>query len=425
MRGFSRNKRWIVIIICFGLLFSASCTKGKQTSNARGFSIDDHVSFEEDEYTYIAQANNTLGIELLRTIETDEQNNRLISPLSLFSAMSMAYMGADAETKEEIGQAMHIDELSDEQVLRGHASLYHLLGSLPEEITLHTANALWIDHAFTTEDDYSTLLDEYYNATFQSDDFSNDATVDHINTWIDEQTNGMIEEMFEAPIDEGTVLILLNTLYFQGNWMYPFDEAQTEERPFYTSDGTKDIPMMALSEDLAYVESKDYEAVSLPYGEGEIEMNIFLPKEDRSVDEIIDLALNLDWQAWRESLSIQAGNIYLPSFELEYESSLISALQQLGIEKAFGGHAEFPFMIEENNDLQIGDVKQKSVMIVDEVGTEAASATSIEMELTSAPVDEPFTMEVNRPFFFTITEASSGIVLFAGAVNEPSSIDAK
>lgn len=425
MNIFLYVKRSIILIICCGWLILTGCTNEQYTISAQGFAIDDDVSFEEDDYMNITQANNTLGGDLLRAIDVDEQGNRFISPLSLFSAMSMAYIGADGETKEEIGRLMHIDQLSDEQVQHGHASLYHLLDSLPDELTLHTANALWIDHLYTIEDDYSTILDKYYNATFRSDDFTNDETVDHINTWILEQTNGMIEDMFEAPLKDGVMLILLNTLYFQGNWMYPFDEDRTEERTFHTEDGPKEVPMMTLSEDLYYTENDNYQAVILPYGDGEVSMNVFLPKEGHSVEETIDLVHEFDWQSWENSLEEQAGTIHLPAFELEYESSLNEALQQLGMEKAFTEHAAFPFMTEGDDDLQISDVKQKSAIIVDEVGTEAASATSIEIGLTSAPLDEPFMMDVNRPFFFTITEASSGVVLFMGAINEPTTIDMK
>lgn len=418
-------KRSITLTICCGLLLLAGCTNNQQTSEVRGFSIDNDVVFEDDDYMKIVQSSNRLGLDLLHAIDADEKDNRFISPLSLFSAMSMAYMGADADTKAEIGHIMHIEGESDEHIQQGHASLYNLLDSLPDELTLHTANALWLDDAYEAEDDYSTVLDKYYNATFKSDDFTNDETVDHINTWIKEQTNGMIEDMFEAPLKDGVMLILLNTLYFQGNWMYPFDENQTEERTFHTSSGAKEVPMMTLSEDLYYTDNENFEAVVLPYGDGEVTMNVFLPKKGHSVDETIELVYELDWQTWNSTLEEQAGTIHLPVFELEYEASLNAALQQLGMEKAFTEHAEFPFMVEQNAGLQISDVKQKNVIIVDEVGTEAASATSIEMVETSASMDEPFIMNVNRPFLFTITEASSGVVLFMGAINEPTTIDTK
>src|SRR5699024_7073403 len=97
---------------------------------------------------------------------------------------------SDGETKQEIAQTMHIDDLTDEEVKRGHASLYEILASMPEDLTLHHANALWIDHLYSIEDDYSETLNKYYNATFQSDDFSKDTTAEHINDWIEEQTEG-------------------------------------------------------------------------------------------------------------------------------------------------------------------------------------------------------------------------------------------
>lgn len=407
-------------VLCFGLILLVGCKGNEHTSEAQGFEIDDDVSFDENDYEVIVQSNNKLGLDLLETVEPDEQNNRFISPLSLFSALSMAYIGADGETKDEIADTMHMDNTSDEDIKKGHASLYQLLASMPEDITLHHANALWIDNMYSTQDDYSEILDKYYHATFQSDDFSNNATADHINEWIEEQTNGMIQDMVDSPISSDVVLFLLNTLYFQADWTHPFQPELTMDDTFHTDQGDILVPMMTLSESLSYTENSDYQAVVLPYADGEVELNILLPNESSSLDDLMNSMQDMNWKEWRDSLRQQEGNVRLPSFEIEYEATLNSSLQQLGMQQAFQDNAQFPHMIEGEIPLQIGDVVQKSVIVVDEEGTEAASATSISMEETSAPANPPFQMDVNRPFLFTITESNSGTVLFMGTVNDPS-----
>ncbi len=412
-----------LISICCVLIVMAGCKEETHVSEAHGFDIDEDVAFEEHDYENIVPANNMLGMDILSSIEPDEHNNRFISPLSLFSALSMAYIGSDGETKDEIAQAMHIHDFTDDDIKKGHAALYDLLSSMPEEITLDNANALWIDNSFSTQDDYSETLQKYYNALFQSDDFSNDATADHINDWIEEQTNGKITDMVDAPIDESVVLFLLNTLYFQADWAHPFDPALTADDTFHTDEGDQTVSMMSLSEDLLYTDTNDYQAVVLPYEDGEIEMNIFLPHEDSSLDEMMDTLQDMNWIEWKDSLRKEAGTVRLPSFEIEFETNLNAPLQELGMQQAFTEHAEFPHMIDGNDPLEISNVLQKSVIIVDEKGTEAASATSVEMEVTSAPAAPPFHMEVNRPFLFTINESSSGTVLFMGTINDPTPVD--
>lgn len=425
MHTHSFKKRWLgaILILILSLILLAGCKSSTPPVEAKGFAIDDDIPFDEHDYEAIVHANNQLGLDLMQTIEADEQNNRFISPLSLFSALSMAYMGAEGETKEEMARMMHIESLEDDLVQKGHASLYHVLATMPEDMTLHNANALWIDEAFTPKEDYKDMLDAYYNATMESDDFSKEATVDRMNVWIEDQTNELIQDMIESPINESVMLILLNTLYFQGDWMYPFDEEQTKDGTFSTDERSIQVPMMQLTEDLQYMQGDDYEAVVLPYEDGEIEMNVFLPKEDVSLDELLGILAKKDWKEWKNGISKQPGTIELPSFEMEYESMLNSPLQQLGMEKAFSDQAEFPLMVQETDALSIDMIKQKSVIIVDEKGTEAASATSVEMEETSASLEEPFHMEVNRPFLFTITESTTGTVLFSGAVNDPRTLE--
>lgn len=412
----------LFILLCGLLLFLAGCKEETHTSDAKNFSIDDDVTFEEDDYQYIVDANNQLGTELLTTIETDERNNRFISPLSLFSALSMAYIGADGETKQEIAQTMHISDLTDEEITRGHASLYQLLASMPDDLTLHHANAMWIDHLYSIEDDYSETLDKYYKAMFQSDDFSKNTTADHINDWIEEQTEGHITDMIESPINEEAILFLINTLYFQGNWTYPF-ESLNEKVPFQTGDEEVMVQMMTLSNRLQYTKEEDYEAVILPYGDGEISFNVFLPKEGDSVDELAENLQDLQWKEWHDSLSNEEGTLRMPAFEMDFEVTLNESLQQLGIQQAFDNRAEFPHIITDDETIAISNVLQKSKIIVDEEGTEAASATSIEMDVASAPAGEPFEMNIDRPFLFTITENTSGIVLFMGTVHNPDTLE--
>jgi serpin B len=71
-------------------------------------------------------------------------------------------------------------------------------------------------------------------------------------------------------------------------------------------------------------------------------------------------------------------------------------------------------------DLEIGTAVHAADITVDEAGTEAAAATAVGMELTSAPVDGPVTITVDRPFLFAVRHVGTGAPLFVGRVVDPS-----
>ncbi|RNF41212.1 hypothetical protein EEX84_02370 [Planococcus salinus] len=244
------------------------------------------------------------------------------------------------------------------------------------------------------------------------------ASADLINAWVSDATNGKIEEMASKPLPGSLVTMLLNAIYFNGSWQFPFSEELTEEQPFYLSDGsTADVPLMTLRSELSYLETKNFQAVSLPYGEGEMNMHVFLPAEDSSLDKFKASMSEEKWAAWLTEFKAKEGTVMLPKFELEYEVNLNNTLQRLGMETAFSS-VDLSNMFEESSGLFISEVKQKSYIDVNEKGTEAAAATSIMVE-ESGPAEPPFEMNVNRPFFFAITDEETGVILFMGSIENP------
>ena len=178
---------------------------------------------------------------------------------------------------------------------------------------------------------------------------------------------------------------------------------------------------MVLHEDLYYMENDLFQAVSLPYGkEEEVSMKIFLPKEDINLEGFVERLTYNNWQQWRGGFAEKEGTILLPKFKLEYEAQLNETLQALGMPSAFTEKANFTKMIEEDANIYISEVKQKTFIDVDEEGTEAAAVTSIIIAETSMQIgNEPFYMEVNRPFFFAIVDETSGAILFMGSIENP------
>ena len=390
------------------------------TTNELDISSD--VDFGENDYEQIVSPNNELGFNLLREVEPDEDGNLFMSPMSLFMALSMVYNGAEGETKEEIAKVLQAEGVDKQALNQANASLMSLLHKHSEQVELNIANSIWLNDEFQFQDTFAANNRDYFNAEIEEMDVNDTKSSEKINKWVKDATNDKIEDIVEAPLDPNLVTILVNAIYFNGNWTYEFDIQQTENRAFHLADGTtKDVPLMSLKENLAYLENEDFQAIALPYGEDEsISMNIFLPKENTSLKDFQSQLTNENWESWKSEFQKTEGTILLPKFQLEYEAILNDTLSKLGMADAFNEeNADFSTMIKSEDPLWISQVKQKTFIDVNEKGTEAAAATSVEMETTSAPIDEPFYMEVNRPFFIAITDDETDAILFMGLISNP------
>src|SRR5690625_4613949 len=202
--------------------------------------------------------------------------------------------------------------------------------------------------------------------------------------------------------------------------MFFFFFASRRRHTRWPRDWSSDVCSSDLTK-LPYFETKNFQAVSLPYGDEEMSMNIFLPKENKSLAHFLDELSENNWEKWQTSFKKKEGKVIFPKFELEYETELNDALKMLGMNDAFSKEdANFADMIHEEEQIYLDLLKQKTYIDIHEEGTEAAAVTSAEIRLTSAPVDAPFYLEVNRPFLFTITDDETNIILFMGAIQLPS-----
>ena len=394
------------------------CGKGKDQN---GLQISDNVDFGDTDYEKITDSNNQLGFTVLSEAEPNKDGNIFISPTSLFMALSMVYNGADGVTKDEMAKVLQVEGIEANELNQANASLMNLFHSSSEKVQLNIANSIWLNENYHFQDEFAQNNRDYFNAEIQEIDIYDSESPKMINQWVKEKTNGKIEEIVDSPLDPDLVTVLINAIYFKGDWKYEFDESQTEDRMFYLKDGsTKDVPLMRLEEKLAYMENEALQAVSLPYGEeNEMSMNIILPKENMDIEEFQTMLTYENWQKWTSEFQVKEGTLLLPKFQLEYEATLNDMLKKLGMTTAFAKGANFGKMIQEGDPLWISQVKQKTYLDVNEKGTEAAAATSVEIVTESFSPEGPFRMEVNRPFVIAITENRSNTILFLGEINNP------
>lgn len=366
----------------------------------------------------LVESDNKFGLKLFKEIVKEEKDkNVFISPLSVSMALGMTYNGANGETQEAMQKTLELSGLTIEEVNQCYKHLIESLTQLDPKVEFQIANSIWYRQSISAKEEFINLCKKYFDALVTGLNFNDPAAADIINAWVEENTNGKIKEIVTAPIDPLTVMFLINAIYFMGTWTYQFDKDETKDDWFRLLDGTrKPCKMMEQRGFYKYFESEDFQAVDLPYGDGDFSMTIFLPYWNVNIDSLIAKFDQENLNYWLSGFSIDSGDIYIPKFTLEYELKLNDALKALGMGIAFTSFADFSMMYE-NVTVWIDEVKHKTFVEVNEEGTEAAAATVV--EVTYGPGPPGFWMRVDRPFVFMIRENKSQTILFIGKIVEP------
>jgi serine protease inhibitor len=366
----------------------------------------------------LVAANTRFAFKLFAELAQHERGkNIFISPASVFLALAMTYNGATGETQQGMAEVLELAGMSLDQVNRASAELLASLQSIDPQMRLAIANSLWGRQGIKFDKEFLRRCAEFYGAEVQTLDFADSRALATINGWVRKHTDGKIEKILDQ-IDGATLLVLLNAIYFKGNWTRPFDRQRTEERDFHLlAGGRKRLPLMAQSGEYQYYEDQGLQAVSLPYGGERLSMYLFLPEQRGGLGAFQQRLSDTNWNAWVRQFRKTEGTVALPRFKLEYEVTLNQALQKLGMAAAFSRRANFAGMGA--GALKIDEVRHKTFVEVNEEGTEAAAVTAVTMMRASFVPKRRFRMVVDRPFFCAIRDNQSGAILFMGAIVDP------
>jgi len=368
------------------------------------------------------QASNEFSFDIFKELSIGQaDSNVFISPLSIYYALGMTYNGAAGETAEEMENTLHLPEGTSEEINSSFETLMEYLLGLDPDVTLQIANSIWYRDTWTFKETFLNICKDYFSAEISGLDFNDPSSVDTINNWVDENTNHKIDNIIDS-IDRETVMFLINAIYFNGTWKYEFDSDMTEEKDFYLTDGnTTKCNTMVQTAELKYMSNDDFQAVNLPYGNGNYVMTIILPNSNANINSIIEEVNSTNWELWMSQMETKKGTVYLPKQKFAYEKKLKDALRSLGMRKAFlDFEANFSNM-NATAQLFISEVKHKSFIEMNEEGTEAAAVTSVGIDFTT--IDEKgeidFTMNMNRPFIYAIQDINTNTLLFVGLLNVP------
>lgn len=378
-----------------------------------------------DDVAQLAVANNQFACELLDAVRGESAENLFLAPLSVTMVMQMAAVGARGETADQMAEALRSPWRNARQGAAMADLQRRLFGAENGGgVTLRAANRIFVARHYPLSPDFVETLERNYASQPEEVDFERHAEEARaqINTWVADQTSGRIEDLIpQGVLDALTRLVLVNAVYFKGDWAEPFDKERTQDGPFHvTADEQVDAPMMRDQRRVRYAKVADMQIVELPYEGDKLSMVILLPE---ATDGLAELEERLTGQAlagWLDELAEREARLTLPRFRMTSEKTLNDALKSLGMALAFSpDHADFAGISSEPG-LYISAVLHKTFLDVNEEGTEAAAATGAVIGVTSAPVEEEIPeFRADHPFVVLIRDRATGSILMLGHVVDP------
>jgi len=417
----------VLAVILASVLTQADTTSGPpQTASPNGEQVNPN-SIALKNVTELAAANTVFAIDLYDALP--EEGNLFFSPLSIYTALAMISAGAHGDTLAQMEETIHFP-FSQEQL---HTAFYALNWVLErrqylpegrgEGFTLNLVNSIWAQEGYRFLTDFLDVLAGSYGTEVHPADFAADpdAVRDTINLWVEEATHDRIVDLIPGgAITKETLLALVNAIYFNAPWAFPFDKRHTASGPFTLLDGTEvEVPLMHETELLGYAEGDQYQAVELDYNGNDLSMVVILPK--LGAFEAVNASLSFAFISQViGDLSREHVILTLPKFTVEWTGLLNDILAGLGMPDAFNSSVADFSGIDGRRVFFIGAVIHKAFVSVDEAGTEAAAATAVIM-VGAAPGFQPtyYEVNVNRPFLFFIRDKETQAILFVGRVVYP------
>jgi serine protease inhibitor len=367
----------------------------------------------------VVQGNTEFALDLCQKLRTVE-GNLFFSPYSISTALAMTYAGARGNTKVQMAQALHFP-LVQEQLHPAFALLEAKLGGIGEKghIQLRVANALWPQKGYALLEEFLALTKQYYGVLITTVDYGDAETARcTINDWVKEKTECKIQDIILPGIlDALTRLVLVNAIYFKGNWASQFDQRLTSDAPFWvTHDEQVQVPMMSQVHEFGYGEGDGLQVLELPYAGDDLSMVVLLPRDRDGLAKLEESLTVENLGTWTRKLWPSEVKAFLPRFKITFPFRLDGTLKSMGMVDAFGD-ANFSGM-DGTELLYIAAVLHKAFVAVNEEGTEAAAATAVVMAARGLPLPPP-TFRADHPFIFLIRENSTGSILFLGRVVNP------
>jgi serpin B len=376
----------------------------------------------------LARSSNAFGFDLYQRLRR-APGNLVISPASITTALTMTWGGAKGETAAQMSKVLHLEGTADE-VMATSGQLARSLQEPSRPVVFRIANQLFCEKTYTLVPVFVEKTRAAFGAPLELLDFKTapEPARVYINEWVEGKTEKRIKDLIPSGgVKLDTRLVLVNAIYFLGDWAQPFEHEATRPAPFHlTASETKDVPTMNRAAGFRMAQKDGVTALEIPYKGGELSMMLLVPDEIEGLAAVEGALDSKKLDALASAMKTERVWVAFPKFEVNPSGtlSLGGDLKALGMTLAFDlRKADFTGIAnppDPGEGLVIAEVFHKGFVRVDEKGTEAAAATAVVMRSRSMPEAPPRQLKVDRPFLFLIRDNASGLVLFLGRVSDPS-----
>lgn len=381
-----------------------------------------------EEAKSFAQASNAFGVDLWKAI-AKKPGNLTFSPASISMAFAMPYLGAQGATLDEMKKVLHFGG-TPEEVATSAGKLSGELQDPKRPLVFRIANQLYGEQTAPFEKPFLDLTASAFGAPFAKVDFKGnfEGVRTDINDWVAKKTENKITGLMpQGSLDDLTRLVIVNALYFKGDWEEAFDKGATRPGPFATRGGEKQTPMMHGEHDTqhGFAAVDGVKVLSMDYKGGAMSMMFILPDAKDGLPAVEKSLTTAKLDGFVGALSRKPVEVTLPKFEINPAEPLAlgPTLVGMGMKIAFDDRAaDFTGISNPSSPderLHIDKVFHKAFIKLDETGTEAAAATGIGMAATTsvAPPSEQFVAD--HPFLFVLRDNASGLAVFIGRIDDP------
>ncbi|XP_052677584.1 leukocyte elastase inhibitor-like [Crassostrea angulata] len=392
----------VLLFVCVGIytvMTTGQPFRNKETASAFG------------------DANKAVMLSLLKQLP--QASNVFYSPFSISTALAMVHLGARTQTLKEMNEVLHFDKMAKD-IHSAFGGYLEYLSKETGDVTLKTANRIYQSMMLKPEETFMKECEKHFKAATESMDFSQSAVASSkINSWVSQQTESKIQNLVPADaLDALTVMVLINAIYFKGNWKSQFQSEETQKMEFRNKKDNFMTDMMYQMDyfRFCHLPEMQIKALDIPYQGDKLSMLVLLPM---AVDGLNDLEKKLSEHLLNDIISNLEENeveVYLPKFKMESEFNLRPYLSAMGMSSAFDENkADFSGM-DKSKNVYISELFHKAFVEMNEEGSEAGAITFL-VTSTSNHITQEF--RANHPFLFFIRDSVNDVILFSGRFYQP------
>lgn len=257
----------------------------------------------------------------------------IISPFSVANALALLSQGAEGNTLEQIRSELQLN-VDKSAAGRQFHEYYGLLEKGAGNTTFSIANQVYVQQGNALNQHFKEVATRDFRSGIESINFaqSNEAA-QTINQFVELKTKEKIKNLIKpTTLSADSVVVLINAIYFKGDWKYKFNKENTIKSDFFTSE-TESIStdFMHIEGTFNYGELPDLDAsaLELKYANSNFSMVFVLPNSHAGLSTLETRLKGHDFTKIATAMRSQKVKVDIPKFKVEYEIKLNDVLKNV------------------------------------------------------------------------------------------------